>query len=149
MEPIALLRPVVSLLVAAGIFSLACSPVLAVESVRSPLEAWPSDRLVLNYVSSIAGVVIGHWIVIVALWEPLGAGSSFTRALGVVTGYPVVLFAAGAAAIGLRNRRRSRSRTTTLRAVAGLGLGTVLYVLAGLALAFVLFIVAIFTALPT
>jgi hypothetical protein len=148
MEPIALLRPVVSLIVAVGIFSAVCSPVLGVDSVRPLLETWPSDRLVINYLLSVTGVVIGHWVVMVALWEPLGVGSSLPRLLGVVVGYPVALSALGAAAIGVRNRGRPTRRPMTLHTVAGLGLGVVLYIAAGLALAFVLFVVAIFTALP-
>ena len=149
MEPIALLRRVAPLLIATGVVSIVCSPILGVKSVRSLIEEWPNDRLVVNYVLLVIGVVLGHWIVIVTLWQPLEVNSNLSRLLGIILGYPVVLCVVGAAVLRLRNRRRSIPQTMTPRAVAGLGLGVILYIFSGLALAFILLLIGIFTALPT
>ena len=149
MEPIELLRRVAPLVIATGVVSIVCSPILGVESVRSLIEDWPNDRLVVNYVLLVIGVVLGHWIVIVTLWQPLEVNSNLGRLLGIIVGYPVALWVVGAAVLRLRNRRRSIPQTMTPRAVAGLGLGVVLYIFSGLALAFILLLIGIFTALPT
>lgn len=149
MEPIALLGRVAPLVVATGVVSIVCSPILGVESVRSLIEDWPNDRLVVNYVLLVIGVVLGHWIVIVTLWQPLEVNSNLSRLLGIIIGYPVVLWVVGAAVLRLRNRRCSIPQTMTPRAVAGLGLGVVLYIFSGLALAFIVLLIGIFTALPT
>ena len=149
MEPIALLRRVAPLLIATGVVSIVCSPILGVKSVRSLIEEWPKDRLVVNYVLLVVGVVLGHWIVIVTLWQPLAVNSNLSRLLGIIIGYPVALWVVGAAVLRLRNRRYSIPQTMTPRAVAGLGLGVVLYVFSGLALGFIVLLIGIFTALPT
>ena len=149
MEPIALLRRVAPLSIATGVVSIVCSPILGVKSVRSLIEEWPKDRLVINYLLLVIGVVLGHWIVIVMLWQPLEMNSSVSRVFGIIIGYPVVLCVVSVAVIRLRNRRYSIPQTMTPRAVAGLGLGVILYIFSGLALAFIVFLIAIFTALPT
>ncbi|WP_247010618.1 hypothetical protein [Halorientalis litorea] len=71
------------------------------------------------------------------------------RAVGIIVGYPVVLWLAGTVVLRLRSRRRPASPRMTLRTVGALGVGTILYIFASIALSFVVLLIGIFTSLPT
>lgn len=132
-----------------GTFSVACSPVLGIQSVRARIEEWPGNRLSFNYILIVGSVLISHYLLLAATWQPLDMTNHVGRAVGIIVGYPVVLWLAVTVVLRLRSRRRPASPPMTLRTVGALGLGTILYIFASIALSFVVLLIGIFTSLPT
>lgn len=149
MQPIDMLFLIGYAAVGVGVFSVVCSPVLGIQSVRTRIEEWPGKRLSFNYILLVGSVLISHYLLLAATWQPLDLTNHIGSAVGIIVGYPVALWLAGTVVLRLRSQRRPASPRLTLRTVGALGIGTLLYIFASIALSFVVILIGIFTSLPT
>jgi hypothetical protein len=139
-----------------GVVALGCLPSLAVSEFRARLDRWPTDRFPVNYSLLVGVVALGQWVVIVAGWEALRIGSTQSdpqfragRLLAVVIAYPLTALGLGTAGVRLYCWRRSMEQWLTLRTIGGLGVAAGMYVVTLVGAGIVLFIAALFVALPT
>ena len=138
--------------VGVGIVALGCLPVLALEPVRTRLTRWPTDRLTANYLVVATVIAAGQWVVVLVGWPVLHIGSTQAdpqfrggRLIALLVGYPVTMFGVGLVGGWLSDARR----WLTPRVIAGLGVTVVFYIVTVLGATLIVFIVVLFTALPT
>ena len=147
-----ILTTFVQYLLGAGIVALGCLPLLEIGPIRTRLARWPTDRLAMNYLSMVVVVAVGQWALVIIGWQVLQIGSTQAdpqfragRLLALVVGYPVALVAAGV----IGDRLSVTDPWLTRRAIAGLCVTVVFYVVTMLGAMLVVTIIALFTALPT
>jgi uncharacterized membrane protein len=135
-----------------GIVALGCLPLLEIDPVRTRLERWPTDRLAVNYLSLAVAVAAGQWAVVLLGWQVLQIGSTQAdpqfragRLFALLVGYPIAVACAGI----VWDRSSATEQRLTPRAIVGLGVTVVFYVVTALGAALVVTVVALFTALPT
>ena len=147
-----ILTAVAQYLVGVGIVALGCLPLLEIGPVYTRLTRWPTDRLAVNYLLFAVVVAVGQWALVLIGWQVLQIGSTPAdpqfragRLVALVIGYPVALVAAGL----IGDRLSATDPWLTRRAIAGLGVTVVFYIVTVLGAVLVVAIVALFTALPT
>ena len=139
-----------------GVVALGCLPSLAVSDVRSRLDNWPTERFPVNYLLLVCVIALGQGVAIVAGWQMLHIGSTQSdpqfrggRLLAVLIGYPMAVWGLGTVGVRLYCWRQSMEQWLTSRTIAGLGVATGIYILTLIGAAVLLFIAALFFALPT
>lgn len=139
-----------------GIVAIGCLPSLAVSDFRTRLDQWPTDRFLVNYLLLIGVIAVGQMVVIAASWQVMHIGSTQSdpqfralRLIAVLTVYPITVLGLGTISVRLYCWQRSIEQWLTLRTIAGLGVATGLYIVMLIGAAIVLFIAALFFALPT
>ena len=147
-----ILTTVAQYLVGVGIVALGCLPLLEIGPVYTRLTRWPTDRLAVNYLLFAVVVAVGQWALVLIGWQVLQIGSTPAdpqfragRLVALVIGYPVALVAAGI----IGDRLSATDPWLTRRAIAGLGVTVVFYIVTVLGAVLVVAVVALFTALPT
>jgi len=147
-----ILTTVAQYLAGVGIVALGCLPLLEIGPVYTRLTRWPTDRLAVNYLLFAVAVAVGQWALVIIGWQVLQIGSTPAdpqfragRLVALVIGYPVALVAAGL----IGDRLSATDPWLTRRAIAGLGVTVVFYIVTVLGAVLVVAIVALFTALPT
>jgi hypothetical protein len=146
----------VQYLVVVGVVALGCLPSLAVSDVRVRLGRWPTERLPVNYLLLVGVIALGQATAIVAGWQVLQIGSTQSdpqfrefRLITVLVAYPIAVLALGSIGVRLCCWRRSVEQWLTLRTIAGLGVAAGMYIVTLVGATIVLFILALFFALPT
>lgn len=139
-----------------GVVGLGCLPSLMVSDVRARLGSWPTDRFPVNYALLVGAIALGQAAVLIAGWEVFHIGSTpedpqfrAVRLLAILIGYPITALGAGAVGVRLYCWHRSMEQWLTPRTIAGLGVAVVGYIPTVVGAAILLFIGALFFALPT
>jgi hypothetical protein len=139
-----------------GIVGLGCLPSLMISDVRARLDSWPTDRFPVNYVLLIGAIALGQAAVLIAGWDVLHIGSTredpqfrAVRLLVILIGYPITVLGIGTVGVRLYCWHRSMKQWLTPRTIAGLGVAAVGYIATLAGAAILLFIGALFFALPT
>jgi uncharacterized membrane protein (DUF441 family) len=127
-----------------------------VSDFRSRLDSWPTDRFLVNYLLLVGVIALGQGVAIVAGWQVLHIGSTQTdpqfrefRLIAMLVAYPIVVWALGIIGVRLYCWQQSVEQWLTLRTIAGLGVAAGMYIVTLIGAAIVLFIAALFFALPT
>jgi uncharacterized membrane protein (DUF441 family) len=101
-------------------------------------------------------IALGQGVAIVAGWQVLHIGSTQTdpqfrelRLIAMLVAYPIVVWALGIIGVRLYCWQQSVEQWLTLRTIAGLGVAAGMYIVTLIGAAIVLFIAALFFALPT
>ena len=143
-------------LVVIGVVALGCLPSLTVSDFRARLDSWPTDRFLVNYLLLVGVIALGQGVAVVAGWQVLHVGSTqsdpqfrASRLIAVLVAYPIVVWALGITGVRLYCWQRSIEQWLTPRTIAGLGVAAGIYVVTVIGAAIVLFIAALFFALPT
>ena len=139
-----------------GVVALGCLPSLTVSDFRSRLDSWPTDRFLVNYLLLVGVIALGQGVAIVAGWQVLHIGSTQTdpqfrefRLIAMLVAYPIIVWALGIIGVRLYCWQQSVEQWLTLRTIAGLGVAAGMYIVTLIGAAIVLFIAALFFALPT
>ena len=139
-----------------GVVALGCLPSLTVSDFRSRLDSWPTDRFLVNYLLLVGVIALGQGVAIVAGWQVLHIGSTQSdpqfrelRLIAVLIAYPIIVWGLGIIGVRLYCWQRSVEQWLTLRTIAGLGVAAGMYIVTLIGAAIVLFIAALFFALPT
>ncbi|AXG07149.1 hypothetical protein DU500_12345 [Haloplanus rubicundus] len=139
-----------------GVVALGCLPSLTVSDFRARLDSWPTDRFPVNYLLLVGVIALGQGVAIVAGWQVLHIGSTQSdpqfrelRLIAVLIAYPIIVWGLGIIGVRLYCWRRSVEQWLTLRTIAGLGVAAGMYIVTLIGAAIVLFIAALFFALPT
>ena len=139
-----------------GIVALGCLPLLEVSDVRARLDSWPTDRFSVNYLLLVGVIALGQVVAVGAGWQVLHIGSTQgdpqfreLRLIAVLIAYPIAVLGLGTIGVRLYCWRRSMEQWLTLRTIAGLGVAAGMYIVTILGAAIILFIAALFFALPT
>jgi choline-glycine betaine transporter len=139
-----------------GIVAFGCLPSLTVSEFRSRLDSWPTDRFPVNYLLLVSVIALGQVVAIVVGWQVLHIGSTQTdpqfrelRLIAVLIAYPITMLGLGTIGVRLYYWQRSMEQWLTLRTIAGLGVAAGMYIVTIIGAAIVLFIAALFFALPT
>ena len=139
-----------------GVVALGCLPSLTVSDFRTRLDSWPTDRFPVNYLLLVGVIALGQGVAIVAGWQVLHIGSTQTdpqfrefRLIAVLVAYPIIVWGLGTIGVRLYCWQRSMEQWLTLRTIAGLGVAAGMYIVTLIGAAIVLFIAALFFALPT
>ncbi|MFD1633500.1 hypothetical protein ACOZ4L_09910 [Haloplanus ruber] len=139
-----------------GVVALGCLPSLMISDVRTRLGRWPTDRLPVNYALLVGGIALGQIVVLVAGWKLLHIGSTpqdprfrAGRLGAVLVSYPIAVLGLGTLGVRLYCWRQAAEQWLTLRTVAGLGVAAGMYIVTLTGAVIVLFIAALFVALPT
>jgi hypothetical protein len=139
-----------------GVVALGCLPSLTVSDFRARLDSWPTDRFPVNYLLLVGVIALGQGVAIVAGWQMLQIGSTQTdpqfrafRLIAVLVAYPIAVLGLGIVGVRLYCWQRSVEQWLTLRTIAGLGVAAGMYIVTLIGAAIVLFITALFFALPT
>jgi hypothetical protein len=139
-----------------GVVALGCLPSLTVSDFRARLDSWPTDRFPVNYLLLVGVIALGQGVAIVAGWQVLHIGSTQSdpqfrelRLIVVLIAYPIAVWGLGTIGVRLYCWRRSMEQWLTLRTIAGLGVAAGMYIATLIGAAIVLFIAALFFALPT
>jgi len=139
-----------------GVVALGCLPSLAVSDFRARLDNWPTDRFPVNYLLLVGVIALGQGVVMVAGWQVLHIGSTQNdpqfrefRLIAVLVAYPIAVWGLGTIGGRLYCRHQSTEQWLTLRTIAGLGVAAGMYIVTLTGAALVLFIAALFFALPT
>ena len=139
-----------------GVVALGCLPSLTVSDFRARLDSWPTDRFLMNYLLLVGVIALGQGVAIVAGWQVLHIGSTQNdpqfrefRLIAVLIAYPITVLGLGTIGVRLYCWQRSMEQWLTLRTIAGLGVAAGMYIVTVTGAAIVLFIAALFFALPT
>ncbi|WP_251330812.1 hypothetical protein [Haloplanus pelagicus] len=139
-----------------GVVALGCLPSLVVSDFRARLDSWPTDRFPVNYLLLVGVLALGQAVAIVAGWQVLHIGSTQSdpqfrefRLIAVLVAYPIAVLGLGTVGVRLYCWQRSMEQWLTLRTIAGLGVAAGMYIVTLMGAAIVLFIAALFFALPT
>jgi len=139
-----------------GVVALGCLPSLTVSNFRTRLDSWPTDRFPVNYLLLVAVIALGQGVAIVAGWQVLHIGSTQSdpqfrelRLIAVLIAYPIIVWGLGIIGVRLYCWQRSVEQWLTHRTIAGLGVAAGMYIVTLIGAALVLFIAALFFALPT
>ena len=137
-----------------GVVALGCLPSLTVSDFRARLDSWPTDRFPVNYLLLVGVIALGQGVAIVAGWQVLHIGSTQSdpqfreiRLIAVLVASPIIVWGLGT--IGVRLYCWQRSVEQWLRTIADLGVAAGMYIVTLVGAALVLFIAALFVALPT
>jgi hypothetical protein len=110
----------------------------------------------VNYLLLVGVIALGQGVATVAGWQMLHIESTQNdpqfrgvRLIGVLMAYPIAVFGLGTIGVRLYCWRRSMEQWLTLRTIAGLGIAAGMYIVTLVGAAIVLFISALFFALPT
>jgi hypothetical protein len=127
-----------------------------VSEFRARLDNWPTDRFPVNYLLLVGVIALGQVVAIVVGWQVLHIGSTQTdpqfrelRLIAVLIAYPITMLGLGTIGVRLYYWQRSMEQWLTLRTIAGLGVAAGMYIVTIIGAAIVLFIAALFFALPT
>ena len=139
-----------------GVVALGCLPSLTVSDFRARLDSWPTDRFPVNYLLLVGVIALGQGAAIVAGWQVLHIGSTQSdpqfrglRLIAVLIAYPIIVWGLGIIGVRLYCWQRSVEQWLTPRTIAGLGVAAGMYIVTLIGAALVLFIAALFFALPT
>lgn len=139
-----------------GVVGLGCLPSLMISDVRARLNSWPTDRFPVNYVLLICTIALGQAVVLIAGWDVLHIGSTqedpqfrAVRLLAILVGYPITVLGVSTVGVRLYCWHRSMEQWLTPRTIAGLGAAAVGYIATLAGAGIILFIIALFFALPT
>ncbi len=139
-----------------GVVALGCLPSLTVSDFRARLDSWPTDRFLLNYSLLVGVVALGQGVAVVAGWQVFRIGSTQAdpqfrglRLIALLVAYPIAVLGLGTAGVRLYCWQRSMEQWLTLRTIAGLAVATGMYIVTLIGAAIVLFVAALFFALPT
>ena len=139
-----------------GVVALGCLPSLTVSDFRARLDSWPTDRFPVNYLLLVGVIALGQGVAIVAGWQVLHIGSTQSdpqfrelRLIMVLIAYPIIVWGLGIIGVRLYCWQRSMEQWLTLRTIAGLGVAAGMYIVTLIGATLVLFITALFFALPT
>jgi hypothetical protein len=139
-----------------GIVALGCLPSLTVSDFRARLDSWPTDRFPVNYLLLVGVIALGQGVAIVVGWQVLHIGSTQSdpqfrelRLIAVLIAYPIIVWGLGIIGVRLYCWQRSVEQWLTPRTIAGLGVAAGMYIVTLIGAALVLFIAALFFALPT
>ncbi|WP_338739039.1 hypothetical protein [Haloplanus salilacus] len=139
-----------------GVVALGCLPSLTVSDFRARLDSWPTDRFPVNYLLLVGVIALGQGVAIVAGWQVLHIGSTQSdpqfrefRLIAVLIAYPIAVWGLGTIGVRLYCWQQSMEQWLTLRTIAGLGVAAGMYIVTLMGAAIVLFIAALFFALPT
>ena len=101
-------------------------------------------------------VALGQGVAVVAGWQGLRIGSTQAdpqfrglRLIALLVAYPIAVLGLGTAGVRLYCWQRSMEQWLTLRTIAGLAVTTGMYIVTLIGAAIVLFVAALFFALPT
>jgi hypothetical protein len=110
----------------------------------------------VNYLLLVGVIALGQGVAIVAGWQVLHIGSTQSdpqfrelRLIAVLIAYPIIVWGLGIIGVRLYCWQRSVEQWLTLRTIAGLGVAAGMYIVTLIGAALVLFIAALFFALPT
>jgi hypothetical protein len=110
----------------------------------------------VNYLLLVGVIALGQGVAIVAGWQVLQIGSTQTdpqfralRLIAVIMAYPITVLGLGTVSVRLYYWQRSMEQWLTLRTIAGLGVAAGMYIVTLIGAGIVLFIAALFFALPT
>lgn len=139
-----------------GVVALGCLPLLMISDVRAQLDSWPTDRFSMNYVLLVGGIALGQAVVLIAGWDVLHIGSTredpqfrAVRLLAILIGYPITMLGVGTVGVRLYCWHRSMEQWLSPRTIAGLGVAAVGYIATLTGAAIIVFLGALFFALPT
>ncbi|MFC6874794.1 hypothetical protein [Halobellus marinus] len=139
-----------------GVVALGCLPSLTVSDFRARLDSWPTDRFPVNYLLLVGVIALGQGVAIVVGWQVLHIGSTQSdpqfrelRLIAVLIAYPIIVWGLGIIGVRLYCWQRSVEQWLTPRTIAGLGVAAGMYIVTLIGAALVLFIAALFFALPT
>jgi hypothetical protein len=139
-----------------GVVALGCLPSLTVSDFRARLDSWPTDRFPVNYLLLVGVIALGQGVAIVVGWQVLHIGSTQSdpqfrelRLIAVLIAYPIIVWGIGIIGVRLYCWQRSVEQWLTPRTIAGLGVAAGMYIVTLIGAALVLFITALFFALPT
>lgn len=139
-----------------GVVALGCLPSLTVSDFRARLDSWPTDRFPVNYLLLVGVIALGQGVAIVVGWQVLHIGSTQSdpqfrelRLIAVLIAYPIIVWGLGIIGVRLYCWQRSVEQWLTPRTIAGLGVAAGMYSVTVIGAALVLFIAALFFALPT
>jgi hypothetical protein len=139
-----------------GVVALGCLPSLTVSDFRARLDSWPTDRFPVNYLLLVGVIALGQGAAIVVGWQVLHIGSTQSdpqfrelRLIAVLIAYPITVWGLGIIGVRLYCWQRSVEQWLTPRTIAGLGVAAGMYIVTLIGAALVLFIAALFFALPT
>jgi hypothetical protein len=139
-----------------GVVALGCLPSLTVSDFRARLDSWPTDRFPVNYLLLVGVIALGQGVAIVVGWQVLHIGSTQSdpqfrelRLIAVLIAYPITVWGLGIIGVRLYCWQRSVEQWLTPRTIAGLGVAAGMYIVTLIGAALVLFIAALFFALPT
>jgi len=139
-----------------GVVALGCLPSLTVSDFRARLDSWPTARFPVNYLLLIGVIALGQGVAIVVGWQVLHIGSTQSdpqfrelRLIAVLIAYPIIVWGLGIIGVRLYCWQRSVEQWLTHRTIAGLGVAAGMYIVTLIGAALVLFIAALFFALPT
>ncbi len=139
-----------------GVVALGCLPSLTVSDFRARLDSWPTDRFPVNYLLLVGVIALGQGVAIVVGWQVLHIGSTQSdpqfrelRLIAVLITYPIIVWGLGIIGVRLYCWQRSVEQWLTPRTIAGLGVAAGMYIVTLIGAALVLFIAALFFALPT
>jgi hypothetical protein len=139
-----------------GVVALGCLPSLTVSDFRARLDSWPTDRFPVNYLLLVGVIALGQGVAIVVGWQVLHIGSTQSdpqfrelRLIAVLIAYPIIVWGLGIIGVRLYCWQRSVEQWLTPRTIAGLGVAAGMYIVTLIGAAIVLFIAALFFALPT
>jgi hypothetical protein len=101
-------------------------------------------------------IALGQGVAIVVGWQVLHIGSTQSdpqfrelRLIAVLIAYPIIVWGLGIIGVRLYCWQRSVEQWLTPRTIAGLGVAAGMYIVTLIGAALVLFIAALFFALPT
>jgi hypothetical protein len=139
-----------------GVVALGCLPSLTVSDFRARLDSWPTDRFPVNYLLLVGVIALGQGVAIVVGWQVLHIGSTQSdpqfrelRLIAVLIAYPIIVWGLGIIGVRLYCWQRPVEQWLTPRTIAGLGVAAGMYIVTLIGAALVLFIAALFFALPT